>query len=70
MKSVIKKFKSLAKRNKFVCVQNKIDINEKKEGFFDCYVSAKTGEGFEVLKKIITKSFDLGLGEEKYYLFG
>ena len=64
--SMIKKFKSLAKKNKFVCVQNKIDVNEKKVGFFDCYVSAKTGAGFEDLKKIITKSFDLGLGEEKF----
>ena len=64
--SMIKKFKSLADKNKFVCVQNKIDVNEKKVGFFDCYVSAKTGAGFEDLKKIIIKSFDLGLGEEKF----
>ena len=64
--SMIKEFKSLAEKNKFVCVQNKIDVNEKKVGFFDCYVSAKTGAGFEDLKKIITKSFDLGLGEEKF----
>ena len=64
--SMINKFKSLTEKNKFVCVQNKIDVNEKKVGFFDCYVSAKTGVGFDDLKKIITKSFDLGLGEEKF----
>jgi len=64
--SMIKKFKSLTEKNKFVCIQNKIDLNEKKVGSFDCYVSAKTGAGFEDLKKIITKSFDLGLGEEKF----
>ena len=65
-KSMIKKFKSLVEKDRFVCVQNKIDVNEKKVGFFDCYVSAKTGAGFEDLKKIITKSFNLDLGEEKF----
>ena len=64
--SMINKFKSLAGKGKFVCVQNKIDVNERRVGFFDCFVSAKTGVGFEDLKKIITKSFDLGLGEEKF----
>ena len=64
--SMVNKFKSLSGKNKFVCVQNKIDVNKKEVGFFDCYVSAKTGAGFEDLKKIIAESFSLGLGEEKY----
>ena len=57
-KSVIDKFKSLAGDNKFVCIQNKVDINIKKEDCFDCCVSAKTGEGFEVLKEIIINCFN------------
>ena len=64
--SMVNKFKSLSGKNKFVCVQNKIDVNKKEVGFFDCYISAKTGAGFEDLKKIIAESFSLGLGEEKY----
>ena len=65
-KSVIDEFKSLAGDNKFVCIQNKVDINIKKEDHFDCCVSAKTGEGFEVLKEIIIMSFNSKVGKKKY----
>ena len=65
-KSVIDEFKSLAGDSKFVCIQNKVDINIKKEDRFDCCVSAKTGEGFEVLKEIIIKSFNSKVGKKKY----
>ena len=65
-KSVIDEFKGLAGDNKFVCIQNKVDINIKKEDYFDCCVSAKTGEGFEVLKEIIIKSFNSKVGKKKY----
>ncbi len=65
-KSVIDEFKGLAGDSKFVCIQNKVDINIKKEDRFDCCVSAKTGEGFEVLKEIIIKSFNSKVGKKKY----
>ena len=65
-KSVIDKFKSLAGDNKFVCIQNKVDINIKKEDCFDCCVSAKTGEGFEVLKEIIINCFNSEVDRKKY----
>ena len=65
-KSVVDKFKSLAGDNNFVCIQNKIDINIKKEDCFDCCVSAKTGEGFEVLKEIIINCFNSKADKKEY----
>ena len=68
---MIDKFKNLSKGGGFICIQNKIDINSKKEGFFDCCVSAKTGDGFEDLKQIIVNFFDSSIGikhEEQKYL--
>ena len=65
-KSVIDDFKSLAGDNKFVCIQNKVDINIKKDDCFDCCVSAKTGEGFEVLKEIIVNCFNSRVDKKKY----
>ena len=65
-KGVIDEFKSLVGDNKFVCIQNKVDINIKKEDCFDCCVSAKTGEGFEVLKEIIINSFNSNVVKKKY----
>lgn len=65
-KSVIDEFKSLAGDNKFVCIQNKVDINIKKDDCFDCCVSAKTGEGFEVLKEIIVNCFNSKVDKKKY----
>ena len=65
-KSVIDEFKSLAGDNKFVCIQNKVDINVKKDDCFDCCVSAKTGEGFEVLKEIIVNCFNSKVDKKKY----
>ena len=65
-KNVIDEFKSLAGDNKFVCIQNKVDINIKKDDCFDCCVSAKTGEGFEVLKEIIVNCFNSKVDKKKY----
>ena len=65
-KSVIDEFKSHAGDNKFVCIQNKVDINIKKDDCFDCCVSAKTGEGFEVLKEIIVNCFNSKVDKKKY----
>ena len=66
-KDMIDKFKNLSKDGAFVCIQNKIDINSKEEGFFDCCVSAKTGDGFEDLKQIVVSFFDsdMGIKQEK-----
>ena len=38
-------------------VQNKIDINKPLKGFFDCCVSAKTGDGLDHLKRVISDGF-------------
>ena len=57
-KGVISKFKSLGNKDSFICIQNKIDLFSSEENFFDCCVSAKTGEGFELLKKIIVDYFE------------
>ena len=67
-KDMIDRFKKLSKGNRFVCIQNKIDINSKEESFFDCCVSAKTGDGFEGLKQIIVNFFNSGIGvkQEKH----
>ena len=65
-KSVIDEFKNLAEENKFVCIQNKVDVNAKEEDFFDCCVSAKTGEGFDILKEIIVNCFDSKADKKKY----
>ena len=65
-KGVIDEFKSLVGDNKFVCIQNKVDINIKKEDCFDCCVSAKTGEGFEVLKEIIINCFNSKADKKEY----
>jgi tRNA modification GTPase len=50
----------------FVSVQNKIDINVSDDVFFDCCVSAKTGDGFDCLKDLIASSFKRGLKNEDY----
>ena len=41
-------------------------MNAKEEDFFDCCVSAKTGEGFDVLKEIIVSCFDSKADKKKY----
>ena len=56
-KGVISEFKSLGNKDNFICVQNKTDLFTSEEDFFDCCVSAKTGEGFELLKQAIADYF-------------
>ena len=60
-------FDSVCENKPFLKIQNKIDINKKFVGF-DCCVSAKTGEGFDNLKKLIKESF-LGRSSDKKYNF-
>ena len=50
-------FKGLCGDGRFVLVQNKIDINKPLKGFFDCCVSAKTGDGLDHLKRVISDGF-------------
>ena len=61
-------FRDLCIKNekKFISIQNKIDINGPDKQFFDCCISAKTGEGFDVLIKLINKSFKNFVKEEDY----
>lgn len=59
-------FKGLCEHNRFISIQNKIDINKPIKGVFDCYVSAKTGAGFDVLKSVISNCFQSDLKLEKY----
>ncbi len=64
---LIKKFKGLCVGVPFVSVQNKIDINPLFDNrVFDCFVSAKTGEGFDVLKNLIVSGFKKGIKKEDY----
>ena len=51
-------FKSLCKEKKYICIRNKIDIDNSNHKDFDCYISAKTGVGFNKLKTLIKDSFD------------
>jgi tRNA modification GTPase len=51
-------FKALIGDKNFIKVLNKIDLNKPKLGDFDCLISAKTGEGFDVFKKKIVSFFD------------
>ena len=44
--------------NKFLSIQNKIDINKADVKKYDCCVSAKTGDGFKELKQKISAFFN------------
>ena len=39
-----------------------------RDGVFDCMVSAKTGEGFDSLKKLISKAFNSDISGDYMYL--
>ena len=61
-------FKDLCSKNKkkFISIQNKIDLESADKKSFDCYISAKTGEGFDVLIKLISDSFKDKVKKEDY----
>ena len=68
-KDVVSEFEVLCKKDKFVCVQNKIDKFSSEEVGFDCCVSAKTGEGFDLLKDMIINFFKKDeLGDNNNFL--
>ena len=55
--------------NKFLSVQNKIDINKADVKKYDCCVSAKSGDGFKELRKEIASFFnETGVKNEKDFM--
>ena len=56
--SLISSFKKMCDKGSFFIIQNKIDINSSDTSFFDCCVSAKTGEGFNTLKDLVVSFFE------------
>ena len=55
---LVSSFKKMSDKGAFFIIQNKIDINSSDTSFFDCCVSAKTGEGFNSLKDLIVSFFE------------
>ena len=56
--SLVSSFKKMCDKGYFFIIQNKIDINSSDTSFFDCCVSAKTGEGFNSLKNLVVSFFE------------
>ena len=56
--SLVSSFKKMCDKGSFFIIQNKIDINSSDASFFDCCVSAKTGEGFNSLKNLVVSFFE------------
>ena len=55
--------------NKFLSVQNKIDINKADVKKYDCCVSAKSGDGFKELRQEIASFFnETGVKNEKDFM--
>ena len=65
-KGLIKNFRGLANNTSFISIQNKTDVNKKNFEYFDCCVSAKTGDGFDDLKRLILSSFNRGVKKDDY----
>lgn len=59
-------FKNLCNKKSFISIQNKIDVDVPNTNDFDCCVSAKTGEGFDVLIKMIGGVFESSVKKEDY----
>ena len=67
--SILDKFYQLSKEKKYLKVYNKVDLGHVvRNGVFDCMVSAKTGEGFDNLKSLISKSFKSDVSGDYMYL--
>jgi tRNA modification GTPase len=67
--SVLDRFSKLSKEKKYLKVYNKTDLGHVvREGVFDCMVSAKTGEGFDGLKKLISNAFKSDISGDYMYL--
>ena len=68
-KPILDKFSGLAKEKKYLKIYNKTDLGcVVEDGVFDCLVSAKTGEGFDELKKLISETFKSNVSGDYMYL--
>ena len=68
-KPILDKFSELAKEKKYLKIYNKTDLGcVVGGGVFDCLVSAKTGEGFDELKKLISETFKSNVSGDYMYL--
>ena len=63
--SLVSSFKNMCDEDSFFIIQNKIDINSSDTSFFDCCVSAKTGEGFNSLKDLVVSFFEINKKNNK-----
>ena len=62
------RFELLMQDKKYLKVFNKVDIQKPKKDVFDYMVSAKTGEGFGLLKEGLASSFKLGEALDSTFL--
>jgi tRNA modification GTPase len=62
------RFELLVQGKKYLKVFNKADIQKPKKDVFDYIVSAKTGEGFGLLKDGLASSFKLGEALDSTFL--
>jgi tRNA modification GTPase len=52
----------------FISVLNKTDLEKNVTSIFSCYVSAKTGQGFDILKETIAKNLGEKIGDDSVYM--
>jgi tRNA modification GTPase len=52
----------------FISVLNKTDLEKNVTSVFDCYVSAKTGQGFDSLKETMSKNLGEIIGDDSVYM--
>ena len=68
-KSILDKFSKLSEGTNYLKVYNKTDLGDVvNNNVFDCLVSAKTGEGFNKLKDLISSSFKSDVSGDYTYL--
>ena len=66
---ILNRFSELSKEKNYLKIYNKTDLGHVvRGGVFDCMVSAKTGEGFDSLKELISKAFKSGISSDYLYL--
>mgnify|MGYP000363972312 CR=1 FL=1 len=66
---ILNRFSELSKEKNYLKIYNKTDLGYVvRDGVFDCMVSAKTGEGFDGLKKLISNAFKTDVSGDYMYL--
>ena len=66
--AVMARFSEMAKNKIYIQVLNKIDLGASDASDFDCYLSAKTGEGFDLFKSELMKAFAVEDSHSSTYL--